>query len=567
MIPILIAILVLLAPSLARADAIIRTQAMLATTIVEYFIEEDRVDVALEIGMADVEAFRNLLPDAIHQRLGYGDAPLEERLETFFQRDFFIATEDGRPLLGLIAEMEPRDRVRRDEITGEALPDTAEAETVIFTRLVYPLAARPDTLVFGAPGTSAEIGFVAYHEKIPVNDFRYLGREYVLALDWDDPWYSQFTLRQLRRTYYAPMSGFLYVEPYEVRKEIIARPKDLQRWIDLGLEGREKIPVEMQDGMKRQVAAFLRERHPVLIDGEAVPGDLARIHFLERSLRTSRVIDPPVELDLDSAILGVIFVYPTDGLPDSVTMEWDMFDERIRIASVSAVDQAGPLPQYLDPDWPMLEWKNFLKNPILPTMTVIEEPPSLPARAASLARWPLILAAAAATGIAWRRAPARRGKSLAVASLLIATAISLFVVADRSALNEERAAGMVQGLLRNIYLAFDFREEEKIYDVLDRSVTGDLLTRTYLETRRSLELTGQGGARAKVKEVNLLEIDTSPGKEGGFVAEATWNVGGSVGHWGHIHTRTNQYKAQLDIRPVNGVWKLTGLEILLEERL
>ncbi len=31
------------------------------------------------------------------------------------------------------------------------------------------------------------------------------------------------------------MSGFINVENFEVRKEIILRSKDLQRWIDLGL--------------------------------------------------------------------------------------------------------------------------------------------------------------------------------------------------------------------------------------------------------------------------------------------------------------------------------------------
>ena len=42
---------------------------------------------------------------------------------------------------------------------------------------------------------------------------------------------------------------------------------------------------------------------------------------------------------------------------------------------------------------------------------------------------------------------------------------------------------------------------------------------------------------------------------------------GSVGHWGHIHTRTNQYEAELTIQPVDGSWRVTDLEILLEERL
>jgi hypothetical protein len=58
-----------------------------------------------------------------------------------------------------------------------------------------------------------------------------------------------------------------------------------------------------------------------------------------------------------------------------------------------------------------------------------------------------------------------------------------------------------------------------------------------------------------------------PTPSGGFVARATWNVHGSVGHWGHVHQRGNRYQAELEIAPVDGFWKLTGLEILDEQRL
>ena len=37
---------------------------------------------------------------------------------------------------------------------------------------------------------AATIGFVCYHEGVPVNDFRYLSEEVTLDLDWDDPWFS-----------------------------------------------------------------------------------------------------------------------------------------------------------------------------------------------------------------------------------------------------------------------------------------------------------------------------------------------------------------------------------------
>ena len=48
---------------------------------------------------------------------------------------------------------------------------------------------------------------------------------------------------------------------------------------------------------------------------------------------------------------------------------------------------------------------------------------------------------------------------------------------------------------------------------------------------------------------------------------SSWIVAGSVGHWGHVHQRTNAYSANLEISEIDGVWKLTRLEILDERRL
>ena len=130
------------------------------------------------------------------------------------------------------------------------------------------------------------------------------------------------------------------------------------------------------------------------------------------------------------------------------------------------------------------------------------------------------------------------------------------------------AATIVTGLLENIYRSFDYRDESVIYDSLERSATGELLTDIYLETRRSLELENQGGARAKVKEIEMLASSQEPlPEEVGFIALCTWNVSGSVGHWGHIHQRRNQYEARVVVKAVDGAWKITDLEFLQEERL
>jgi len=103
--------------------------------------------------------------------------------------------------------------------------------------------------------------------------------------------------------------------------------------------------------------------------------------------------------------------------------------------------------------------------------------------------------------------------------------------------------------------------------VLARSVDGELLREVYLEMRRGVVLASQGGASARVKEVELLELTSEPGKANGINDRATWQVRAAVGHWGHIHERRNEYQANLRLQPIDKVWKLVNVDILDEVRL
>jgi hypothetical protein len=563
-------VLLSLLPGALHADAVIVNQAMGAESIAQYYVEKDGVTLELEMGLADLETFKNLLPDEIYYQITGEHRALADRLEQFFTQDMPVLSDEDGVLRGHVIAMEPRVRVERDKISGEPLPSAGkDEEKVIFSRIYFPFTSLPKTVTL-VRREPANIGFVMYHEGIAVNDFRFLAPSQTLQLDWQDPWYSSFENRSLRRTYFAPMSAFLYVEPYEVRKEIILRPKDLQAWVDLGLEGRTTIPVEIQPELERRVGEFLRDRQQVLIDGIAVEPELARVNFLARTLTASRVIDPPVELGINAATLGVIFAYQTaTPLPQKVTMEWDMFNDKIVIVPAATVDQVGSLPTYLEPDYAVLEWENFLKFPELPTLKVVLPPPTKLENLMSYLRWVLL----GITGLLiWHYF---RHRSSIKPRTWVGWSIPLFIVisgigfwlAQGARLSEAAANEVVENLLHNVYRAFDYRAEGDIYDVLDKSVSGALLTNIYLQTRRGLELENQGGARAKVKQIELMEMTTKPAQQGGILADVTWVVGGSVGHWGHLHERRNKYQAELDIRPVEGVWKLVGMEILEEERL
>jgi hypothetical protein len=566
----LVAVL-LLTPLQLHADAVVRSMAMFANTIAEYFVEEDHVRLELEIGEGDIPVFRNLLPDSIYRQLGYGNESLQDRLALLTGRDLAILV-DGEPLLALIRDIGPAVRGLRDELTGEELPTPEDqAVPVVGVTLIYPFEGQPDALTLTAPVETgmANIGFVLYHQGVAVNDFRYLSSGFTVELDWEDPWYSTFPQRALKRQYSSPMAGFIYVEPFEVRKEIIVRPYDIQQWTDLGLEGQELIPVERQQEIKQKVVEFLEPHFRMKIDGVAVEGTLDRVNFLRRTLRNSTVIDDQ-DIELLPATLGIIYVFPTEGLPQTVEMDWDLFNEKMQRVSAATVDQAGPLPTILEPDFRILKWENFLKNPDIPTLTEISSPPTTLQKIAVPGRWAAGLLFLVLLTLAFRQYRTAGRVSVAMIAGVMAVGLAtlfLFQQGRQARLSPERLQQLTGDLLHNVYRAFDYRGEEVIYDVLARSTAGELLTDVYLETRRGLELANQGGARVKVKDIEVLEASLKESDGESMTVESRWSVSGSVGHWGHIHQRQNGYHANLQISEIDGAWKLTGLDILQEERL
>ena len=136
-------------------------------------------------------------------------------------------------------------------------------------------------------------------------------------------------------------------------------------------------------------------------------------------------------------------------------------------------------------------------------------------------------------------------------------------------MTDKDAISVLNSLLKNIYRSFDFREEEDVYDRLATSVSGNLLSEIYLQNRKSLVVTQAGGARARVKEVEILNVDVNrlDDRPLGLLFRTKWTAMGSVGHWGHIHIRKNQYETNITVEPVDGAWKITGLELLEEKRI
>ena len=130
-------------PSPLRADAIVMTRAMQASTIAEIFVEPGTVRVELEIGSADLSAFSGVLPRVVRAQLLPGEEfSSQQQPEEFFREVLVMRVDQGEPIVGEVQQLAVRRRTVRDEITGEPVADQpADAERIVFARLIYPLPA------------------------------------------------------------------------------------------------------------------------------------------------------------------------------------------------------------------------------------------------------------------------------------------------------------------------------------------------------------------------------------------------------------------------------------------
>lgn len=133
------------------------------------------------------------------------------------------------------------------------------------------------------------------------------------------------------------------------------------------------------------------------------------------------------------------------------------------------------------------------------------------------------------------------------------------------------AAELFHALHSNIYRAFDFTSEDDIYTALAKSVDGPLLDRVYSDVYHGLVMQEEGGAMSRVRAVTpvstrVLEAEGSGGA-GAFRVVADWTVDGVVYHWGHSHTRVNQYLAEYTVARTDSGWRIVGARPIEQRRV
>lgn len=370
---------------------------------------------------------------------------------------------------------------------------------------------------------------------------------------------------------------YVYIEPYQTRVEAVFDAATMLKWLSPDVPTPESLTPEMQADMQERAAVKAAAWCTLSSNGSTLARPPVLVSVVKGLPGNTLPLKEGDPVAVNQAMLGFIWEFATPPAPVDLKVTWTGWLEgRTRLpvkVFFGTQSEAGEINASLK----TYLWRNLDRLPrpaplaAVPTYEV-PEPFRLPLGGifwlvAGLGFYVFLK-------IKDHRLP---GGSLPYVAVWLLGAVlmsQLFVLPIHTANPTPRisevaqAQRIVEPLLRNVYRAFDHRTESDVYDVLARSVDGELLRRLYLETIQALTLEGREGTRVNITEfqVTVDKVVTSPDGNG-FAADCNWMARGNVGHWGHTHSRLNIYNARLTLVPVAEEWKLSGLEVQEVRRL
>lgn len=570
-----------------------------SVTQVFAYVSREVIDVRIEVFLEDLLLFHDLKPneeDFLEQSIILEGVELHKEflLQKFVMRD--IA---GERIKGRVVKVEKLDVLPEGVALGELM-----AHTLIF-RLQYDLESQPEFLTVSQRFTDPE-GVLPSEMNLVVKQEN--GGEALSAtlkpdeietvrFDWENPplspeaseeerkkWMKKQNEETLGITSYSSVYSFLYIENYEIRHEILIPLLTLEESILIARDDDEFLDIAEQDAAKQQIEAFFKSGNPIEIDGIEVKPVVDRCDFYGLKFRDFALQAERKKVSLASARVGIILSYSTKGEPDTIKLTWNRFNNfiwTINMAVYETDEVSKATLSRLGSD-NVYDWKNP-GRPKLPSVEQVSIA-STPAPSISLSLITVgCIVLVPVTLIAMSCfAQDKRSILVATSALLVLAVVGWPFLKwevpqpfhQPVAIADSEAESVFATLHKNIYRAFDYRNEEDIYDSLAKSIDGELLEEVYLQVRRGLEMQEQGGAVSKVRNVEILEGDKQTAMDEnqnpaqrGFTYKSRWNVSGTVEHWGHIHSRTNQYEALFQVEPRGNSWKITKMELLDEERV
>ncbi len=416
------------------------------------------------------------------------------------------------------------------------------------------------------------------HHGLPVIDHGVLTGAETLSLDWQDPWYSHFLNPKLKRGHTDPLMAFLYIEPQQIKSEIVVRVKEMAYWTDLGLRDNNVIYSEEFASVKQKIGQFLLAQNKVSADTKVLSPSLERVDYIRMGASDIQAYEPRQAQRQVATLIGVSIIHQTKELPEKVQWQWSLFNKKIQRVAIRAYDPAGLFDSYVTPEYRIFEWENMLAD--IDLLELENMPKSIPvmvkkSQALTQYYWLagilgfLVLSAVSSKFISPQF---RKYTQVATALIILVTGLYLWKSGDlrfgmgQAELDKQQARPVLKQLLWNVYQAFESVQEDATYDQLAYSISGSLRETLYLQNRQALLL--EDGGWSKVKRIEIQRLADSSNLEGdSHLFDCEWLVVGEVIHWGHQHRRENVYRANIKIAPIDGTWKIVELESISQQRV
>lgn len=435
------------------------------------------------------------------------------------------------------------------------------------------LLIAPDFELLKKPGDNFAIA--VSHNGLPVIDHGVISADEYLLLNWDDPWYSHFENEALKRDHNDPVMAFLYVESNKLRSEVVVRVQELAHWMPLGIADDQMIKKGEFEGLKQRVGQFILQKNQVYADNALLKPTLERVGYIRMGAEDIQAYQPTSAQQPETTLIGVSLTYSLKDYPTSIKWHWGLFSSAIKSIAIRAYDPVGVFDSYVTSDFPVFEWENQLEEIGYPTLKAVPVERADSQFYDEYLGW--LIAAIVLSILLFAVLIIYRKKNWLYVMLgMYVTAGIVFVSVPmlrnaviRSSIEQQPAQvqdALFHQLLWNVYQAFEEKQESTVYDQLALSVSGDLLESLYMKNRRKLLVAGS--AWSKINDIKMQSVIPETDYQGSGVSySCEWVVIGEVVHWGHQHRRENLYRAKIQLQPIEGYWKIVGLQSLDQQDL
>ena len=498
------------------------------------YVAHDRVDVTIEVFLEDLYLFHNLKPN----ETDYLDAATIRRgmdlHREFVATRFLIQNAEG-----LIRQSDNPPKVTAD------IPDDGVSLTELMAHkltfeMQYSFDTPPEFLTFEQRFTDAD-GVLPSEMQLqvrPENANKTISKALVphspetIRFDWTSPplskdaseqererWTKQQQEATLGITSYSSVYSFLYIEDHEVRHEILIPLLTLEKSLPLNRAQTDFLTVSEQDAVRPLIEKFFASGNPVEVDGVRLAPIVDRCDFYGVNFPDFAQLTERKPVAMSSARVGIILTYPLAVAPRKLRLTWDRFHKSLWAIDIVVFSEDAACRKTLSRIGSnnVFEWSSPHDSPVTRERALAPVVAGLPKF--PTIRVPILTLVLLVTGLVsvlrmYRRKLSQTAMWMTMCLMCVATMTWVFDAGSFTMrwgspqeVSDDEARRVVRQLLSNVYDAFRFRGEDEVYDALAVSTSGDLLQDLYLQIQQSLRMAEQGGAVARVKQVDIIDTD------------------------------------------------------------